>query len=332
MMELNTRNSFSMEKTIIDTWDDPNKIWPTVTYIETTNQCNANCLCCLNDRCQKPRGTMSLKTFKKIVSRLKKYGLVIHAMFCFGEPLLDPTLTEKYAYAESLGCLRTDHCGLNTNVSHLTPEKYEGIFRHTPNITLSFFNTEKEFERLTNLNWNLCYKNALDFIAYRNEHYPNYSIAVGVNTVKGHNLENVKKAFRSQRVNWVQDREIRWRGSVITGVIDRTIMYNTWLCDGYKGALQIKFDGSCEFCAYDVIGSKEGGETHIGNILTDSLDNIRDNFKRKWREPCTLCKRCDYWYCAKQVFANNYNRPNPLPADWYDWQKPFLKEGEQYID
>ena len=322
----------SSEPTLVDIWDNPARQWPSVAYIETTNQCNAKCLCCLNDRCQKPRGTMTMEAFAAIVDRLSERRLPIGAMFCFGEPLLDPTLFQKYKYAIGTGILNVAHCGLNTNVSHLTPEKYDGILQHTPNITLSFFNTGKEYERLTGLDWENSYRNAMDFIAYRDKHSPGYPIAIGVNTVEGHNLENVQRAFAGQAVRWARDREVRWGGSVITGVIDRTIMYRHWRCDGYKGALQVKHDGSCEFCAFDVVGTPEGGETYVGDILTDSWETLESNFRKKWRSKCSLCIRCDYWHCAKQVFDNNFTRPDPLPENWYDWQNPFLKEGETPVD
>jgi len=321
-----------INKTLVDAWDDPQREWPTVAYIETTNHCNANCLCCLNDRCQKPRGTMTMETFKKVVAKLQERNLQISAMFCFGEPLLDPTLFDKYAYARSKNAMRVDHCGLNTNVSKLTQDRYEGIFRYTPNITLSFYNVGAEYERLTKLNWNQSYTNAMQFIRHRDKYVPEYPIAIGVNTIEGYNTEAVKQAFEGYSVNWVCDAEIRWGGCVITGVIDRTIMYPWWSCDGYKGAIQIKHDGACEFCAYDVVGSPAGGETHIGNILTDSWDTIETNFRAKWKSGCSLCKRCDYWHKAKEIWQNEYKRPDPLPDDWYDWQKPYLAEGEAVKD
>ena len=94
----------------------------------------------------------------------------------------------------------------------------------------------------------------------------------------------------------------------------------------------IKFDGSCEYCAYDIVGSPDGGETKFANILTDSWDEISKKFKEKWKSPSTLCKRCDFFNHCKDLMNNDYKRPNPLPNDWYDWQKPYLKKDEEYYD
>ncbi len=318
-------------KTLSDHWDDPAKPWPSIVYVETTNYCNAKCLCCLNHRCRRTRGTMSMELFRRLADLVKERGLQIGAMFCFGEPLIDRTLTEKYAYARALGIL-PDHVGLNTNCTFLTPERYEGILQHTPNIILSFFSTGAEYERLTGLSWEDSYGKALEFIRYRDRVKPFYPIFIGCNAVKGNNLAAVKQAFAGYNVAHARDAEIRWGGSVITGVIDRTIMYHDWRCDGFKGALQVKWNGDCEFCAYDVIGSPAGGETKFGNILEHSWDELRARFVAKWRSGCSLCLRCDYWHKAKEVFAAGMRRPDPLPDDWYDWQLPYLKEGEPACD
>lgn len=323
----------SQFKTLADVWDDPSRPWPSVVYIETTNRCNAHCLSCLNHACRKTRGIMDMDTFKSVCAIIADRGLKIHAMFCFGEPLLDQTLTSKYAYAQRVGVLRLDHCGLNTNVSMLTPDRYDGILQHTPNITLSFFNVGSEFERLTGLSWDLCYGNALRFLEYREIHAINYPVAIGVNKVQGYDLDAVKRAFDGCRVNWAQDAEIRWAGPTITGVIDRTIMYPWWRCDGYKGALQVKWNGDCEFCAYDIIGTESGvGETHVGNLFTDSWETICQTFRDRWRAGCSLCARCDYWHRGDAVISNDSKKPDPIPSDWYDWQLPLLKEDESVRD
>jgi len=314
-----------MTTTIQDVWDNANRMYPSIVYIETTNICNAKCVCCLNHRCEKPRGTMSYEAFVIIADKIKERRLKIGAMFCFGEPLLDESFIEKFGYAKKIDAFTQGHIGFKTNVSHLTAEKYDGLLNNTSNITLSFFNTGNDYERLTgNLKWPDSYKKAIDFIRYRDKHAPDYPIFIGVNKINGHNLANVKEAFKGYRVMYAQDAELRWGGKVITGVLDRMVMYPDWRCDGYKGALQVKYDGSCEFCAYDIIGTDSGGETKFANILTDSWEDINSKFKEKFGSGCSLCKRCDYWHHAKDIINNNFKRPLPLPENWNDWQIPYV--------
>lgn len=326
-------NESGGDSTLKDVWDELGRPYPSIVYIETTNFCNAYCLSCLNHRCKRKRGIMSLDNFKKIADKVKEKGIKIGAMFCFGEPLIDPTIFKKFEYAKKIDVLTSKHIGLNTNVSLLTKERYNDILNNTSNIILSFFNTESEYERLTGgLDWENSYRNAINFIEYRDKYKPNYPIFISVNKVKGYSLENVEKLFKGYNVKFVQDAELRWGGSVITGVIDRMIMYPNWRCDGYKGALQIKWDGSCEFCAYDIIGSKQGGETKFGNILTDSWEELNLNFRLFWKNTPSICKRCDYWHNCKKVIKEGFKKPNPLPKNWFKWQDKYLKKGESYVE
>lgn len=305
-------------------WEDPDRHYPTVAFVETTNFCNAHCICCLYDRMVekgiKKQGIMSLQDFKWIADKVKSLDIKINAMFCLGEPFLDPTLFDKYAYGRQIDVFTHGHVGLNTNCSLLTKEKYDGILRHTDNITLSFFNVGSEFKRLTGgLSFEACYRNAVDFIRHRDQHRPDYDIFIGCNSVKGSSLENVKKAFDGFRVKFAVDAELRWGGSVITGVIDRAIMYNDWTCDGHRGAVQIKWNGDLEFCAYDIVAA----ETRFANIFEDSWQEIGRKFKERWKEPSSLCARCDYWHLYWKVKRNGFRY-----VEDQSWQKPFLKEEE----
>jgi hypothetical protein len=321
-------------KTVQDVWDNPNRRYPTIAYIETTNYCNAKCLCCPNDICEKPRGIMTFDTFMLIADKLKTRGVPIGAMFCFGEPFIDPSLLQKCEYANLIKAYTPNHIGFNTNVSLIKPEHYEGIMKNTSNITLSFYNVGKEYNRLTgNLDWETCYNIAIDMIKYRDKYYPKFEIFIGTNKIDGFNQSEVQKAFEGYNVRWAHDANIKYgKRRMLTGVIDRTIMYNWWTCDGHKGAIQIKWNGDCEYCAYDIIGDSKGGKTRFANILTDSWVDIEAKFKAKWKSGSDLCKQCDYWHRYNAIKENNCKRPNPLPKDWYDWQKPYLKEGDDYIE
>jgi len=277
---------------------------------------------------------MSLENFKIIADKIKAKGLQIGSMFCFGEPLMDPTLTDKYAYAIAhygidvlTGCVT-----LNTNCSHLTPDRYEGLLRWTSMITLSFFNTGREYEELTGLSWEKSYTNALSFIKYAKSVNPLYQINIGTNPVPGSNLENVKKAFAGLDVNFVSDVYFSWTGSVLAGPLKRLVNLPDHRCDGHRGALQVMWNGDCLACAFDIAGTPNGGDTVFGNILTDSWEQLEAAFREKWRAGFSLCRKCDYFHHAKEVIANDGKLPSPLPECWHDWQKPYLKPGEVAYD
>ena len=292
-------------------WDG--KKYPNIVYVETTNYCNARCTFCLYDRMERPVEYMSQEVFEKIADKCLAHGVRIGAMFCFGEPLADKGLFDKICYGRSIGVM-TPYLGMNTNASLLTPDKFDDILETCDNMTLSFTNTGKEFEQLTGLNWNVCYQNALDFIAYRDANKPSFQIEIGCNDVAGHDRAKVAAAFKGLNVKWARDAEIQWGSKVITGVIDRSIMYNQWACDGYKGAMQVKPNGDCCFCAYDVIRS----ETLYANILTDDWATIEANFKAQWQEPSSFCLRCDFWWNYKQMVAGGWKRGNHIDGSWQD--------------
>lgn len=295
-----------MTNTIIDVWDSISRRFPSIVYVQTVSYCNANCLSCVNDRIKKPRGIMSLDNFKIIADKVKSNNLRIGAMYGFGEPLIDPTLLEKFEYGNSIGVFNP-HIGFNTNGTFLTEEKFDRICKYVPNITISIFNTGTEYERLTGgLSWEKNYSNIINFIKFRDTHYPNYPILIGTNEVTDHNVDAVREAFKDYKVTFVSDPMVVWGQKYIVGMIDKLVKHHA-LCDGHVGTMQVLWNGDCGFCCFDMIGTDEGiGETYYGNILRDSIETLEINFKKKWREPSTLCKRCDYFYLAKHVIANKY--------------------------
>lgn len=72
---------------IANAWDDTNLPWPKLVYISTTNVCNANCICCVNDRHKKARGIMSLENFKLMADKIKANGAMIGAFFVGENPV-----------------------------------------------------------------------------------------------------------------------------------------------------------------------------------------------------------------------------------------------------
>ena len=89
-------NFFPHEKhvTFEDYW--VSRKFPRVADIETTNLCNANCLCCLQHKLKRERGIMSLEAFKHVADWLKLHNVKIRGMYTTGEPFLDPTLFETF--------------------------------------------------------------------------------------------------------------------------------------------------------------------------------------------------------------------------------------------
>ncbi|MBI3987178.1 MAG: radical SAM protein [Lentisphaerae bacterium] len=102
---------------------------PKSLYIETTNHCNAHCMMCPHDKMDRKRGHMDWAVFTKIVDECAGFegrglNLFLHKD---GEPLLDPRLFERIAYAR--GKLPRSRIHFNTNAALLDADKAEKILR-----------------------------------------------------------------------------------------------------------------------------------------------------------------------------------------------------------
>jgi len=303
--------------TIYDAWDHRSP-WPTIVYVETSNYCNANCVVCPYSVVEVKKSIMSLDTFKLVADKVKARNLKIGGMFCFGEPLTDPTIFRKYEYGNSIGVMDR-LVGFNTNVSLLTPDKWDDILNHTPNIVLSFYNVGAKYEELTRtLKWDISYKNAIDFIEYRDKVKPGYPIAIGVSAVSGYDADLVRQAFNGYNVYYQGEPELRYNGGeFMDGVTDRLYLFPHWRCDGFKGAIQVKADLSTLYCAYDVIRY----ETKIGHFLDNSWEELEANFRSRWRAGSTWCRRCDFWHLSKRVINNGCK-----PTEDMSWSPESLAE------
>lgn len=302
-------------------WDTYGKEFPRRADIESTNNCNARCVCCLQHTMAKSKGFMCMDDFRDIAVKLRDHHVQIRGFYTTGEPLMDLFLFQKFDIAKRMGIL-ADFVSLNTNVSLLTEDRWKEALDNTDNITLSFFNVGKEYERMTGgLAWKKSYENAVGFIKYRDRYKPDYRIFIGCNAVEGSNLAAVKAVFSGFKVEYAIDAELRWAGSVITGVVDRAVMYPSFRCDGHLGVLEIKWNGNVELCSYDF---KE--ETLYANILEDSWSDLCRKFFEGWKKPFSLCARCDYWHLYWRVKKNRFRY-----VEDFKWQMPFLKKGEKPI-
>ena len=71
--------------------------------IETTNACNATCVMCPREKMERPEGIMEMGLFQKIVLQCLELGAERIFLGGFGEPLLDPLLTERIRFIKSRG-------------------------------------------------------------------------------------------------------------------------------------------------------------------------------------------------------------------------------------
>jgi radical SAM protein with 4Fe4S-binding SPASM domain len=106
---------------------------PFVVYIEPSNLCNFRCQFCptadkeLLKKVGRPRGSMNLDLFKKIVNDIREFGtrLKLLSLYKDGEPLVNRQFPEMVRYAREAGI--SDRIWTKTNGSLLNPELNERI-------------------------------------------------------------------------------------------------------------------------------------------------------------------------------------------------------------
>ncbi len=76
--------------------------FPKQARIENTNLCNAVCTMCPREQLERPKGTMGLPLFSRIVKELAASGTSELHLQGYGEPFLDKGIFDKIKYAKSV--------------------------------------------------------------------------------------------------------------------------------------------------------------------------------------------------------------------------------------
>ncbi len=85
--------------------------FPTLLMLETCNICNLKCVMCPYTEMTRPKSTMSMELYRKIIDDASRIGMTDVCLNDYGEPLLDRLLFERVAYARSKGM----RVGFNSN-------------------------------------------------------------------------------------------------------------------------------------------------------------------------------------------------------------------------
>jgi len=80
--------------------------FPTVFYVEPTNDCNLSCIMCPRRKSRKAVGYMSFELFRDVVDQLAGRDVVQLSLHQAGESLLHPRIAEMVAYAKERGLRR----------------------------------------------------------------------------------------------------------------------------------------------------------------------------------------------------------------------------------
>jgi len=143
--------------------------FPPTVRIETTNRCNARCTICPHSRMERESGTMDDELYRSLVDECAARGCNTLHLHNFGEPLLDPDLPERIAYAKGKGIGKVK---IFTNGSLLSGSRAQALLESgLDEIKVSIDGADgEEFESIRlGLRYNRVVSNVDAFVRLRNE-------------------------------------------------------------------------------------------------------------------------------------------------------------------
>lgn len=259
-------------------------------YIEITNICNLNCSFCSKSNLSKKE--MTPIEFKEVLKKIDKYTDYIY-LHVKGEPLthkfLDDILKIAKEYHKKV-CITTNGVFLKEKESILN--KYDNIYQI--NISLHSENNKTNYlEDILNTIDNLKYP----YISYRfwtlEDNKMDAKTKEYLNKIKEkYHLEKVHDGIKLKDKTYLSlDNKFTWPN------INNNYYNDIGYCLGGRRHLAILSDGTVCICCLD-----SEGISNLGNIFTESLENIlnKDKYKNTIKHfnnnkvYLDICKHCSY--------------------------------------
>lgn len=273
--------------------------------VENTNVCNAHCTFCPHKAMTRPVGIMSQSLFEKIIDEFKFLNVKYVSICGFGEPLLDPSFSEKLSYAKSKGIERVT---TNTNLGFLN----EKIARKIVEVEMDEIYvsidaaTDETYRKLRpNLNFKLVEDNIYILLKIRKASHkvkPTVILSYVESDVNRHETEKFTSKW-DRLVDGISISQIHnWTGDVNHGGVSETFRRRD-PCRLLWTDMVISWDGLVPLCCLDyenkiVLGDvKKNSIKEIWNYK--KLAAIRNYHRNREFERISLCKNCEYNYHDK---------------------------------
>ena len=277
---------------------------PSVILIENTNCCNAQCVMCPRETLTRKRGFMEFGLFEKIMKELSRASRkpVVH-LHGFGEPLLDPLLSERITLAKTCGI---KHTYIVTNASLLFPETARKIINAgLDTMKISFYGTDEESYHATmrRLDFKVALNNVREFVRIRRElkkRTPKLILQYLPQEANEAKTEEFQSLWRSLLDKKAGDRLNRSSlhnyggGRTYNRVGERivSVCFYPWT------ALSVLCDGRAVTCCVDYNGVQGVGDLNFQSVVEiwngPVLSTIRRNFGKLDYSGFPTCLRCDW--------------------------------------
>ena len=272
--------------------------------IELTNNCNAHCVMCPNNKMKRKKGFMSVETFTEAIKKSQKYNIEWIRFCGIGEPLLHKYFCKYVKYVKDYTNCKIE---LITNGALLTDKKISELMENKIDlISISFPSiTKKNYERIMRgLTYEDVLKKVLSLIK-NSQNAPNINIIITVIVTKFNcnEIPAIKTFFKEKGITDIVVHLPHNRGGYLENfhnicdrhyyLVNKAEKRKTY-CLWPLSAFYIAWDGMALLCCCDLENSFNLGnikETNLGTIdkLQHAVNFITPN----------LCKNCSY--CSSKI-------------------------------
>ena len=276
--------------------------FPLNVIVEPGNYCNLNCITCMNDRITRPKGTMNILLYKKIINEIAEENPYTRLWLDFyGEPLLQRfKLYYMIDYAKKMGI---KNINVNTNGTLLDEEMAEMLLDSGIDfisIDCDGFSAEVYEKIRVNAKRDVTYKNIEHILKRKQERMasaPIIEIKVMEMEENRHEISKIVDYWRARGAWTTVRRLISWGGQIDDirpQVVDERIA-----CGHALGIMAITWDGQVALCVIDV-----NADYTCGDISRESIKDVWQRRNRefvskhlchKWEKLPKICKSCTDW-------------------------------------
>jgi len=278
--------------------------FPKYIMIETVNFCNADCIMCGIDFDKKLKSVMKDDLFNKILEEIVENKDIIEKVMLYldCEPLCDKKLPARIEMMKKGG---VKNVNISTNCELLDEVRGTKIIKAgLDEIYVNLDSLHKEvFETIRKgLNFDVVYKNIIDFIQLRNELNPDLVIRMQM-ILQDLNADEIEvchehwKPKLSANDQIIVQKAHNWASFVDTKKFGDEFTINNIPCIGPFGTCCIHVDGTVGLCSMDTEPNGTTGEG-IGSVASKSIAEVwTDERVNKVRAMHLAGDRCDIALC-----------------------------------
>lgn len=302
--------------------------FPLNVIIEPGNYCNLNCKTCLNNKMTRPKGSMDIRLYKKIIDEIALENKHTRIWLDFyGEPLIQRfKLFYMINYAKNKGLT---NISLNTNGTLLDEEMAEMLLDSGINflsVDCDGFSKEVYETIRVGAKRDVLYKN-LEYIInlkkLRNQKYPIIEAKIMEMDENKNEVEQVMKYWQSKGAWTTKRRLISWGGQ-LEGIYKEEEK-DRIACGTAMGILPITWDGKAVNCVMDTDAKLQCGDVNIESIKEiwkrRNVDFLSKHMEHKWNELPEMCQKCQDW---RIVGEERYDEHGNAMDKNYDSDKAML--------